>query len=264
MSRMNSCRLAWSESLTNLLSQLSQSQWRVAEGGPPARYVADQRFPVTAKGGLNGKVVIGLSQDDAATMLHLFLQDETLAADKADDSQREALEELLRQWSGLAASSLKASFGEIALTVGQGEPVTEADASDMIVVTDGLRIVRAQLEWDASLLETLNHATSIPTDSASCKPGSQVERLLCEGNLGLLMDVELNVILRFGGRRTLLREVLELSPGAVLELDREIQEPVDLLLNDRVIARGEVVVVDGNYGLRVSEVASPQQRVNSL
>jgi flagellar motor switch protein FliN len=52
----------------------------------------------------------------------------------------------------------------------------------------------------------------------------------------------------------LLKDVLELSSGSVLELDRDVHEPVDLLLKDRVIARGEVVIVDGNYGLRVSEV----------
>ena len=85
-----------------------------------------------------------------------------------------------------------------------------------------------------------------------------------KGNLQLLMDVELGVMLRFGCRHATLHEVLDLATGAVLELDREIQEPVDLVLNGRVIARGEVVVVDGNYGLRVAEVASPQQRVNSL
>ena len=65
-----------------------------------------------------------------------------------------------------------------------------------------------------------------------------LDQLLREGNLDLLLDVELGVTLRFGSRRAPLREVLELSPGAVLELNREIQEPVDLLLNDRVIARG--------------------------
>ena len=74
--------------------------------------------------------------------------------------------------------------------------------------------------------------------------------------LDLVMDVELDVNLRFGGRRMLLREILELAPGAVVELDRQVQEPADLLLDGRLIARGEVVVVDGNYGLRVTEVLS--------
>jgi len=74
-------------------------------------------------------------------------------------------------------------------------------------------------------------------------------------NLKLVMDVELNVTLRFGQRQLTLREVLELIPGSVVELDRQVEEPVELLLNGKVIARGEAVVIDGNYGLRVTEVS---------
>lgn len=94
--------------------------------------------------------------------------------------------------------------------------------------------------------------------------GATVAQSIEQGNLDLLMDAELGVMLRFGCRTALLREVLELSAGVVLELDREIAEPVDLVLNGRVIARGEVVVIDGNYGLRVSEVASVAERAHSL
>jgi flagellar motor switch protein FliN len=73
-------------------------------------------------------------------------------------------------------------------------------------------------------------------------------------NLDLVMDVELNVTLRFGQRRLSLREVLELTTGSVIELDRQVEEPVELLLEGKIIARGEAVVIDGNYGLRVTEV----------
>ena len=103
-------------------------------------------------------------------------------------------------------------------------------------------------------------AACATSESASAR----IEELVRQGNLGLLMDVELGVMLQFGCRQATLREVLELATGAVLELDREIEQPVDLLLNGRVVARGEVVVIDGNYGLRVTEVASAQQRVHSL
>jgi len=76
-------------------------------------------------------------------------------------------------------------------------------------------------------------------------------------NLDLVMDVELNVTLRFGQRQLTLREVLELTSGSVVELDRQVDEPVELLLDGVVIARGEAVVIDGNYGLRVTEVSQP-------
>ena len=71
------------------------------------------------------------------------------------------------------------------------------------------------------------------------------------------MDVELNVTLRFGQRQLSLREVMDLTSGSVVELDREVDEPVELMLDGRVIARGEAVIVDGNYGVRVTEVLQP-------
>ena len=71
----------------------------------------------------------------------------------------------------------------------------------------------------------------------------------------MLRDVQLAMTMRFGARRMLLREVLDLSPGIVIELDRKVQEPVDLLLDGKLVARGEVVVIDGNYGLRVTDVS---------
>ena len=74
-------------------------------------------------------------------------------------------------------------------------------------------------------------------------------------NLNLVMDVELNVTLRFGQRKLTLREVLDLASGSVVELDRQVEEPVELLLDGVVIARGEAVVIDGNYGLRVTEAS---------
>lgn len=69
-----------------------------------------------------------------------------------------------------------------------------------------------------------------------------------------VIEVPLAVTLRFGQRNMRLREVLELNTGALVELDRQVEDPVDLILDERVIARGEVVIVDGNYGLRVTEI----------
>ena len=78
-----------------------------------------------------------------------------------------------------------------------------------------------------------------------------------ESNLNLVLNVELNVTLRFGQRLLTLREVLDLTTGSVIELDSQIDEPVELLLDGKVIAHGEAVVIDGNYGLRITEVPQP-------
>lgn len=73
-------------------------------------------------------------------------------------------------------------------------------------------------------------------------------------NLELLRDAELEVTLRFGEGEMALRDILELDTGAVIELDRQLQEPAELFAGGKLVARGEVVVVDGNYGLKVTEV----------
>ena len=69
-----------------------------------------------------------------------------------------------------------------------------------------------------------------------------------------VIDVPLHVTLRFGQRQLTLRELLDLSTGSLVELDRQVEEPVELMLGERIVARGEVVIVDGNYGMRVTEV----------
>ncbi len=106
-----------------------------------------------------------------------------------------------------------------------------------------------------------NAAAPAPDTPAS---QSLVQQLLRERNLPLLLDVELGVTLRFGSREMPLREILELSTGSVIELDRQLHEPVELLIDKKLIARGEVVIVNGNYGLRVTEVASAQNKIACL
>jgi flagellar motor switch protein FliN/FliY len=85
-----------------------------------------------------------------------------------------------------------------------------------------------------------------------------------DGVLGLLCDVELDATLQFGSRQMALRDVLELGPGDVIELDRHVSDPVDLVVGDRIVARGEVVVASGNFALRITEVATPQLRLESI
>lgn len=85
-----------------------------------------------------------------------------------------------------------------------------------------------------------------------------------QGHYDLLFEVELDATLRFGSREMELGEVLELGPGDVVELDRQVADPVDLIVGDKIVARGEVVLVNGNFGLRVTEVAEPVRRLESI
>lgn len=101
------------------------------------------------------------------------------------------------------------------------------------------------------------------TDSETAEAQGQ-QMSLQDVGLGLLYDIELNATLQFGSREMPLREVLELGPGDVVELDRHVSEPVDLVVGDRIVARGEVMVASGNFALRITEVATPQLRLESI
>ncbi|MEQ1886168.1 MAG: flagellar motor switch protein FliN [Bryobacteraceae bacterium] len=81
---------------------------------------------------------------------------------------------------------------------------------------------------------------------------------------GLLLDVELPVSVSFGRAQVPLKEVLKLTTGSIVELNRSITEPVEVIVNNCVIARGEVVVVEGNFGIRIQQVVSRQERLRTL
>lgn len=117
--------------------------------------------------------------------------------------------------------------------------------------------------------ESATGAEPIPAAAAEERTQAEVApveaaRVEGESGVGLLYDIELDATLQFGSKEMLLRDVLDLGPGDVVELDRHLAEPVDLVVGDRIVARGEVVVAHGNFALRILEVATPQMRLESI
>ena len=86
---------------------------------------------------------------------------------------------------------------------------------------------------------------------------ASVPSMQLRGGLDMLQDVEMEVSAELGRTRMSVRELLSLTPGAIVELDRAAGSPADLLVNGRLIARGEVVVVDENFGIRITEIVAP-------
>ncbi len=150
--------------------------------------------------------------------------------------------------------ALEPVFGAVVLHPSQ---VTAADSRQPIAELrirqgEGTEEAVVGIVLDPALgtsLERLAMATrALSNDPAT--PSSIEDR----ERLHRVIDVPLAVTLRFGERQMSLRELLALSTGSLVELDRQVEEPVELMLGDRVVARGEVVIVDGNYGMRVIEV----------
>jgi flagellar motor switch protein FliN len=104
-------------------------------------------------------------------------------------------------------------------------------------------------------------------EPAAPAPGGLPARELVPGGsktFDLLLDVELPVSVSFGRAQVPLKDVLKLTTGSIVELNRSLVEPVEVIVNNCVIARGEVVVVEGNFGVRIQEVISRQERLRTL
>jgi flagellar motor switch protein FliN len=103
-----------------------------------------------------------------------------------------------------------------------------------------------------------------PSEMNSLRHSDNDVRKTGNWNMDLLLDVELPIVVCFGESEMPLKDILRLGVGSVIELDRSVNDPVTVIVNRKPIAKGEVVMVDGNYGVRILEVDSTADRIRSL
>lgn len=101
----------------------------------------------------------------------------------------------------------------------------------------------------------------VPPPTPSVQRNTSEATTVSSKTIDVLLDVEMPVSLSFGQTSLCIKDVLKLSTGTVVELDRRPDDPVDIIVNNCVIARGEVVVIDGNYAVRIQQIVSRQQRL---
>lgn len=288
----------WLQKVGETLSQIAGEKYQTAIATAEASNTYFDRwsekglwFRFTLAKRLQGQHAFLISTDDGIRLAQLFLGE--TSSDNSDEltpDYRDALEEMFRQFAGVAATALKKDGQETAVQwEGAGRPAwLPADRSCLRLSSPSGPMVLG-VAIDPALKTKLETAAGAPAGesnaalsgaSAGAAGGlahggpshaapaylAQAEGMTRESsrNLDLLMDVQLQVTLRFGQQQLLLKDVLDLTPGSVVELDRLVKDPAELLVTGRVVARGEVVIVDGNYGLRVTEVAPPVQRVEAL
>jgi flagellar motor switch protein FliN len=116
------------------------------------------------------------------------------------------------------------------------------------------------------------NGAELPSATPNTEPSSQStpsrrdrqKREEAPKNIERLLEVELDIVVRFGMTQIPLRDVVRVGVGTIIELNRTVDEPVELLVNGRLLARGEVVLVDGYYGVRITEIGAPSERPLSL
>jgi flagellar motor switch protein FliN len=273
------------------------------EESPPDAPAALEKPPacmvITASKALQGNMAIVTSEAGALALAQVLVSEQLNAAVPFDKDHRDAFEELLRQVLGQVATNLKqAAGGEVDVKPSGNEVPSWPDASSLRIRIAGEKLhpIELTLIISPELVKSLQprpEPKEPPTQNAQAPsaappappatppappsapkvepapppPKSAPQAAPSGGrssNLDLLLDVRLEATIRFGQKNMLLREILDLHPGSAVALDRQVQEPVELLVGGQVVAQGEVVIVDGNYGLRITEILSPQHRIESL
>ena len=107
-------------------------------------------------------------------------------------------------------------------------------------------------------------ASGVPVQNAQFAPLTNEPVEVNAANISLIQDVPLQVTVELGRTKKSIREILEFSTGSIIELDKLAGEPVDIHVNGQLTAKGEVVVIDENFGVRITEIVSPIERVQSL
>jgi flagellar motor switch protein FliN/FliY len=242
-------------------SASGRSKWQIVSepGAEPTSSTSERIWiKVALDGSLRGEFLLEWRRSDALRLLAKILRQST------DDfsAQRDALVDLVRAGTREFQSAVGQEFGTFAFEVGltTEPPAALASIVEISASSGDSKPIAIRMHLNRELTESLflhsrvGNAAQKVWGAANAPAGKTESEAV---NLDLVMDVELNVTLRFGQRQLTLREVLELTSGSVVELDRQVDEPVELFLDGMVIARGEAVVIDGNYGLRVTEVARP-------
>jgi flagellar motor switch protein FliN len=205
-----------------------------------------------------------LTGDEAgrfSVILDPALLDAPLVGDGVD--QRAGWRELLREVAEAAAGELLARTGANCRVNAFEEIGAESQISCAFQLKSGDRTWTILVRDDVR--NTRVESQSVPTEKSMPQPLMDAKKPagLAPG-VELLLDVELEATLRFGCREMLLGEILDLGPGDVVELDRHVADPVDLIVSDKIVAQGEVVLVNGNFGLRVTSVAEPRKRLETI
>lgn len=235
----------WISSAKTLFSQALSGEPQLTESAAGAADLRGLAYRAEISGEVSGNFTVVLDPEMVET---------PLLGEGVD--QPKAWAELLREVAEASAGELLA-VSKITCHV---ETCRQARSNSAI--TRAFRLNAPGHSWSILVQDELQAQSDSAQPAATSAGGDSKPRH--NPGLELLLDVELEAALRFGCCEMPLGEILDLGPGDVVELDRHIADPVDLIVGDKIVARGEVVLINGNFGLRVTEVSTPQNRLESI
>jgi flagellar motor switch protein FliN len=216
---------------------------------------------------LDGSLSLGLDRESvihigAGLLKAAGLQDET--SHRAIQTFAEMLSHASAGLASQFSARLKSAVHPEALGQSDEPPASDGKVFPLRLVTaDGSFPVSAVVTGqDLVRLFDPSPGSRTPCVTAGSPLGDPLA--VSNRNLDLLLDVELPISVSFGKAELPLKDVIRLTTGSIVELNRSVSEPVDIIVNNCIIARGEVVVVEGNFGVRIKQIVSKQERLRSV
>jgi flagellar motor switch protein FliN len=229
----------------------------LATSGPPAQGDG-WALTFTAAGDLAGTITVWMDGAGSA----LLAQRVTSMDDAPGDAV--VVDMLKEMWSqATRAVSAKAPFTGVRLTL---------DGPALAAAGDGqLAAYTIAFAADGSAQVTVSGAVRVAELATAAAPPVRVIEVQARklqpppaANLDVVLDIDLPLIVRFGRTLMTLKTLAALGPGSILDMGRSPDEPVEILVGEQVIARGEVVIAGGNYGVRITDLVSPSDRIKAL
>jgi flagellar motor switch protein FliN len=238
-------RAALASALAAVIGSKTEAETATREASDA--FSTDWTAEIRVAGTVAGRIVAALPAETASALAATWLGEEP-----AEERLGEALQAL---WEAVTAALESDALDGLALHVDSCARTPEDPPLDSVVwceLTAGERVmpVGFLVELERAADENDFEPVAAPTGLPS--------------NLEVILDIDLPLAIQFGHTEMTLASLSGVGPGSIIELDRAPEEPVDVMVNGRLVARGEVVVVSGNYGVRVTEVVSAADRLRSL
>ena len=218
-----------------------------------------------------GQILFLLPPGFATAVCDLMLGGEGEAKEEVDEDDLDAIKEIISNILGALSTTLEAQadFPNLKFEIEKVEFVKEnEDVSGFKQVTNFECKVKdiksiCSVLFDDDFLSIFNKEASPKPETKQSSHNSEVHHEEVK-NLEMLMDIKLQIRVRIGSKIMLLKDVIAMDIGSVVELDQLASEPLDILIEDKKIGEGEVVIVDGNFGIQIISIGSKADRLNTL
>ncbi len=253
------------ESLIGITPDISLLNFSKDTGPTTPPYVK-----VTAKASPKGEIVFVIPPEFATVVVDLMLGGEGEAKSEVNEDDLDAIKELVSNILGALATTLEAQsdFENIKFEITDVSFVqTSEDFSSYATVINIECKVKdvfkvCQIFLDEPLFRLIAKEEEKHEETKSAVPKSALSDEA--KHLEMLMDVKLQVRVRIGSKTMLLKDVISMDIGSIVELNQLANEPLDILIEDKKIGEGEVVIVDGNFGIQITSIGSKADRLKSM